>query len=76
MFRVKGRYRDQKVELDQPLNLADGAEVEIEVRPIDASKRDDDAWREVGMERLEEAWDNEKDATHDDWRKLYGNGSR
>ena len=30
MIRTKGRYRHQVVELDQPLNLADGTEVELE----------------------------------------------
>src|SRR6266536_2449236 len=32
MIRIKGRYRNQVLELDQPLNLADGTEVEIEIR--------------------------------------------
>jgi hypothetical protein len=70
MMRVKGRYRNQKVELDQPLGLADGTEVEVEIYPADASLKDD--WGELGMDRLEQEWNNPEDALYDDWRKLYG----
>ena len=31
MLRVKGRYRKQMLELDQPLALAEGTEVEIDI---------------------------------------------
>ena len=58
---VRGTYRNGKVELDQPLDLPDGAPVEIEVRPTD----DDEGWRELGMARLEEEWDNPQDAVYD-----------
>ena len=50
MIRTKGRYRNQTVELDQPLNLADGTEVDVEIHPAD--ERED--WMELGMSRLEE----------------------
>ena len=68
MIRTKGRYRNQTVELDQPLNLADGTEVELEIHPADEKE----AWKELGMSRLEEEWSNPKDAIYDDWKKLYG----
>ncbi len=71
MIRVKGRYRDQKLELDQPLNLADGTEVEVEIHPA-SSDAEREAWHALGMNRLEEEWDNPQDAAYDDWRKLYG----
>ena len=67
MIRTKGRYRNQTVELDQPLNLADGTEVELEIHLSDAKE----AWMELGMSRLEEEWSNPQDAIYDDWKKLY-----
>jgi predicted DNA-binding antitoxin AbrB/MazE fold protein len=71
MIRVKGRYRGQMLELDQPLDLPEGAEVVVEIRPAtgDATS-DEEAWREVGMSRLEEEWDNPQDAVYDDWERL------
>ncbi len=74
MIRVKGRYRDQRLELDQPLPLPEGSEVMLEVRPIigDEGSDDEAAWHDVGMSRLEEEWDNPQDAVYDNWRKLYG----
>ncbi|HEY1860561.1 MAG TPA: hypothetical protein VGG61_09425 [Gemmataceae bacterium] len=69
-MRVKGRYRNQKVELDQPLELAEGIEVEVEIIPTETAFAE--AWRELGMKRLEEEWDNPRDAIYDDWRNLYG----
>jgi hypothetical protein len=69
-MRIKGRYRDQKVELDQPLALADGTEIEVEIYTADEAGRQ--AWSELGMARLEEEWDNPQDAIYDDWKKLYG----
>jgi len=55
MNRVKGRYRNQKLELDQPLNLPEGAEVEIEIHSLDEqSKSDQEEWETLGMGRLEE----------------------
>ena len=68
MIRIKGRYRNQMVELDQPLNLAEGTEVDVEVHPVN-DKQD---WMELGMSRLEEEWSNSQDAIYDDWKKLYG----
>jgi predicted DNA-binding antitoxin AbrB/MazE fold protein len=73
MIRRKGRYRNQTLELDQPLDLPEGAEVEIEVRsPEEAQDDEKQAWSELGMSRLEEEWDNPQDAIYDDWKKLYG----
>lgn len=73
MIRVKGRYRGQKLELDQPLDLPEGAEVVVEIRPATGDEAsEEEAWRELGMSRLEEEWDNPQDAVYDDWRKLYG----
>lgn len=73
MFRVKGRYRNRKVELDTPLELPEGAEVELEVRAIgEELSQERDAWSALGIQRLEEEWDNPKDAIYDEWRKLYG----
>jgi hypothetical protein len=73
-MRVKGVYRGQKVELELPLPLADGAEVELEIHPVNpaASEEEEEAWRALGMARLEEEWDNPQDAVYDDWRTLYG----
>ena len=34
MIRVKGHYRNQAVELSDPIDLPEGTEVEIEVEPI------------------------------------------
>jgi len=68
MIRTKGRYRNQTVELDQPLNLADGTEVELEILLSDEKE----AWMELGMSRLEDEWSNSQDAIYDDWKKLYG----
>ena len=72
MIRAKGRYRNQMLELDQPLNLADGAEVEVEIHPKGDEQDLKEAWTELGMSRLETEWDNAQDAIYDDWRKLYG----
>ncbi len=72
MIRVKGRYCGQKLELDQPLDLPEGAEVVLEIRPVAGDEGSDDAWHEMGMSRLEEEWDNPQDAVYDNWRTLYG----
>jgi hypothetical protein len=70
MVRVRGRYRDGKIELDRPLGLPDGTAVEI---TVDATPETaDEEWHELGMSRLEEEWDNDQDAVYDDWRRLYG----
>ncbi|MCI0642455.1 MAG: hypothetical protein L0Y72_27365 [Gemmataceae bacterium] len=66
MIRAKGKYRNQKLELDQPLDLEEGAEVEI---LIESENTD---WSEMGMDRLEQEWDNPQDAIYDDWKKHYG----
>jgi hypothetical protein len=73
MIRAKGRYRNQKLELDQPLALAEGAEVEIEIHPADEPRdTENQAWAELGMDRLEEEWNNPEDSVYDDWKRLYG----
>ena len=74
MIRIKGRYHNQTLELDQPLNLADGAVVEVEIHPYGDALRE--AWTDLGMSRLEEEWDNPNDAVYDNWRALYGAGGR
>ena len=74
MIRIKGRYHNQALELDQPLNLADGTIVEIEIHPPADGVRE--AWMEFGMSRLEEEWNNPTDAVYDNWKALYGAGGR
>jgi hypothetical protein len=65
-MRVKGRYANQKIELEQPLNLAAGTHVEVFIRT------EEEEWTELGMARLEKEWDNPEDAIYDDWKKHYG----
>ena len=73
MIKAKGYYRDRRVELDKPLDLAEGTQVDVEIRPAEEVRQDEAAaWAEVGMSRLEEEWDNPQDAIYDDWKKLYG----
>ena len=69
MIRVTGRYTKQTLQLDRPLNLADGEEVEVLIAESDREKEE---WSQLGMSRLEEAWDNPQDAIYDDWKKHYG----
>jgi len=77
MIRAKGRYRNQTLELDEPLALAEGAEVEIDIHlGEEAQGTDDQGWAELGTGRLEEEWNNPADAVYDDWKKLYGVESR
>jgi hypothetical protein len=70
MIRVKGRYREGRIDLEQPIDVPDGAPVEVTVQP--AAESVDDEWRGLGMDRLEQEWDNDRDAVYDDWRRLYG----
>jgi hypothetical protein len=73
MIRTKGRYRNQTLELDQPLALAEGTEVEIDIHLAqEAPGAEHRGWAELGMSRLEEEWDNPEDAVYDNWKKLYG----
>jgi hypothetical protein len=67
MIRTKGRYRKQNVELDYPLDLADGTEVELVIYLTDERE----GWMELGLSRLEEDWSNPQDSIYDDWKKLY-----
>jgi hypothetical protein len=70
MIRVTGKCENKSLQLDEPVNLPDGTEVVIEIRPI--GDVNDDDWRELGVNRLESEWDNAGDAIYDNWRKLYG----
>ena len=73
MIRVTGRYQKQSVELDAPLNLSDGTEVEVVVRvKADPSAAERAAFADFGLARLEEEWDNPEDAIYDNWKQLYG----
>jgi len=73
VIRVKGRYRNQTLVLDQPLALREGAEVEIDIRVAeDTSNAEHEGWADLGMDRLEEEWSGSEDAIYDDWKKLYG----
>lgn len=71
MIQAKGRYLDGRIELDQPINLADGTVVDVAIQAT-AQISDEEAWKRLGMERLEQEWDNDRDAIYDDWRRLYG----
>ena len=73
MIRTKGRYRNQTLELDRPLTLAEGTEVEVAIYLAEqAESSEHHGWVELGISRLEETWDNPEDAIYDDWKKLYG----
>jgi hypothetical protein len=73
MIRAKGRYRNQTLELEQPLAIAEGAEVEIDIHVGEGSENaEDQGWADLGISRLEQEWDNPEDAIYDDWKKLYG----
>lgn len=70
MIRATGRYQQQSLKLDAPVELEEGARVVVEITPaIEAADAD---WSDVGIARLEEEWDNPDDAIYDDWRALYG----
>jgi hypothetical protein len=73
IIRTKARYRNQTLELEVPLDLPNGTEVDVEITPTDAAQeQDQDTWGQIGMSRLEEEWDNTQDSIYDDWKKLYG----
>lgn len=77
MIRVKGRYRNQSLELDKPLALADGTEVDVDVHLAEQTRDvEHRRWVELGMERVEEEWESAEDAVYDDWKRLYGVESR
>jgi hypothetical protein len=69
-IRLRGRVHGGRLELDQPVNLPDGQFVEVVIQSPAADEAED--WRVTGMARLEEEWDNPKDAIYDNWRTLYG----
>jgi predicted DNA-binding antitoxin AbrB/MazE fold protein len=76
MIRARGRYTKQSVSLEQPLQLAEGTEVEIVIRPAGEPAAKSEDWMALGMSRLEAEWDNPEDALYDDWKALYGIPSR
>ena len=56
MIRTKGRYRNQTLELDQPLALAEGTEVEIDIHLAEeAPGAEHRGWAELGCSRLEKS---------------------
>ena len=69
MIRLKGRWEQSSLHLEQPLSLPEGTEVVVEIRTIDEAT--DAEWRELGMQRLEAEWDNPADAVYDNWKELY-----
>jgi len=71
MIQARGRYENGRIELDRPIDLADGTPVDIAIQTT-ADVGDDENWKSIGMERLEQEWDNDRDAIYDDWRRLYG----
>lgn len=71
MIRATGRYRNQQVELDQPLSLPEGTPVEIAVH-VAGSANEREEWQALGMSRLVQEWNNLEDAAYDDWKRLYG----
>lgn len=70
MIRLRGTYRNQTLELDRPLPFADGEVIEVDIVSPDAELRE--GWSQLGMKRLEQEWDNDRDAIYDNWRNLYG----
>lgn len=73
MVHATGRYRNGTVELDQPLAIAEGTPIELDVYLSEASpEAEAETWSGIGMSRLEEEWDNPADAIYDDWKTLYG----
>jgi hypothetical protein len=73
MIRAKARYRNQALELEQPLALPEETSVEIDIFPAGETRDSEkEGWQLLGMERLEEELDNPEDTIYDDWKKLYG----
>ena len=67
------RIPESAARVGPPSPLEEGAEVEVEVRTAETTpEEEDEAWRELGLSRMEEEWDNPEDAVYDDWMKLYG----
>ena len=56
-MRVRGRYRNQTVELTTPLTLPEGTEVEVDIIVPEAEWTDEkETWQQLGMSRLEVEW--------------------
>ena len=70
MIRLKGRWEQSSLHLEQPLSLPEGTEVVVEIRTIDEAT--DAEWQELGLQRLEAEWDNPADDVYDNWKELYG----
>jgi hypothetical protein len=59
--------------LDEPLAVADGTQVEVDIYPADeVQAAETHAWGSLGISRLEEEWDSPEDAIYDDWKTLFG----
>ncbi|MBI3360260.1 MAG: ribbon-helix-helix protein, CopG family [Chloroflexi bacterium] len=51
--------------------------IEAFLTSVAADERADDAdWRALGSSAFEAGWDNPEDAVYDNWRELYGVGTR
>jgi len=72
MIRVSARYRNRVLELDSPLALPEGTVVEVLIHLENSHEDDRQEWAELGMDRLEQEWDNPADAIYDNWKQLYG----
>ncbi len=73
MVRAKGRYCNQVLELEQPLALPEGAQVEVDVYLAEETHDPEEhGWALLGTARLEEEWDNPEDPIYDEWKRLYG----
>jgi hypothetical protein len=70
MIRTKGRYRHGQIELEGPIAIPEGALVDVTVGPETSSENDE--WQLLGMDRLEQEWNNKRDAIYDHWRRLFG----
>ena len=69
MIRVKGLYRNQTLELDQPLALSEGTMVKIDIDLAqEAQDEEKNGWREMGMSCLEEEWDHPEDVVYNNWK--------
>lgn len=70
---VEGVYRDGKVELtEDPGDVRDETRVIVTfLLATEAQDIEPQRWAELGMDRLEQEWDNPEDAVYDDWKKLY-----
>jgi predicted DNA-binding antitoxin AbrB/MazE fold protein len=71
-LEVEATYENGLFKLDWPLPLQEHQRVRLTVCEQDAGTPEDQAWSSLGMDRLEEEWDNPEGAIYDDWQRLYG----